>query len=213
MIRGRLVKLKILDDSDDSLEYFLSVGREERNVNNLTDRYIGNSIEDIKEGFDAMYNSVTSTDYLFAIEFRDKKIGLLYILTQPEKRTAEVEILLESENYRHMGLGFDAIYAAIVFCKNELNLHSITYRYAAHNEQMASAFRFSQLGYEQENENFNNGISKPDICYRGEFKSKGKVSDFYGYTFLLDDNVRISDVFDLSSGKHKKYKRQGRVQL
>ena len=109
------------------------------------------------------------------------------------------------EKYRYFGLGFDAIYAAVKFCKEELNLHSITFKYASHNNQMSKAFKFSQYRYDQKGEDFVNEEGIPDVCYRQEFFSNGKRSDFYGYTFILDSDVQIEDFLNLASGKHSKY--------
>lgn len=206
MIKGKVVRLEILNSDDDSLGFYLEVGKESLNVHNLTDHFLGVKVDDIRDEFNLAYNDIESDDFLFSIVFGKKKVGLLYILREVEKRTAEIQVLLSENKYRNLGLGFDAIFAAVKFCKEELNLHSITFKFAAHNEQMANAFRYSQFRYETNKEMFEIKTGLPDVCYRREFVSEGNIDDYYGYTFILDSDIRLDDFLRLSSGKHNDFK-------
>lgn len=215
MVKGKIVRLELLSGTDDNIKYYIEVGQEQENVANLTDHFIGISFDKIKDSFCASYEEEDSLDFLFCIMLGEKKIGLLYILREAEKRTAEIQILLSEEKYRKLGLGFDAIYAAIRFAKEELNLHSITFKFASHNQEMVKAFQYSQYGYERISQSKNESIDIertrgiPDIIFREEFNSKCRVSDYHAYTFVIDDqNFPYEDFLRLASGKHAKYKNE-----
>ena len=115
MIKGKVVRLEILNSDDDSLGFYLEVGKESLNVHNLTDHFLGVKVDDIRDEFNLAYNDIESDDFLFSIVFGKKKVGLLYILREVEKRTAEIQVLLSENKYRNLGLGFDAIFAANSF--------------------------------------------------------------------------------------------------
>ena len=64
MIKGKVVRLEILNSDDDSLEFYLEVGKETLNVHNLTDHFLGVKIDDIRDEFNLAYNDLESDDFL-----------------------------------------------------------------------------------------------------------------------------------------------------
>lgn len=221
MLKGKIVHLVLLTSSDEDLKFYIKVGQEKENVTNLTDRFIGVAFENIRDSFIESYEDDDSSDFIFNIMWGKRKIGILYILCEVEKRTAEIQVLLSERKYRKLGLAFDAIYTAVKFAREELNLHSITFRFASHNEEMVKAFKYSQYGYEQikksskENVEIDEIKGIPDIVFRKEFISRGRVSDYYTYTFIIDDdNFPYEDFLRLSSGIHEKYtNEEGKFQI
>ncbi len=221
MIRSKIVALRRMTNSEEDMEFYYRTSTEMLNVSNLTDHFLFVSFDEVKEDLQCSMNDEEDLTQIFCIMLGKTNVGLIYIIPDVEKRTAEIQVLLSDDRYRQIGIGFDAIYAATKYAKEELNLHSITFKIASHNTQMVNAFRISQYAYEKLSNDgklgieINEQVSKPDIIFRKEFNSCCNVSDFYSFTFLLDVNgFPFEEFLKLSSGKMSKYMNQeGKVYL
>lgn len=219
MLKGKLVSLRLLSDSNEDLDYYYSASCDLKCMENTSDKFMKLAKSRIEEGVIENLNCTDSTDYVFCVLLNKVRVGIVYILMDVEKRTAEIQVLIGEGKYRNIGLGFDALFTATKFAHEELNLHSITYKIASHNESMLKGFKVSHATYKK----FccNNGQIKytednlynPDILARKSFVSNGKSGDFYCYTFILDDDkFPFDDFLKLSSGRFNKNKdEEGRL--
>lgn len=215
MIKGRLVTLRRVTSDPEDIDFIYRASCEDMVLHNLSDRGLFTSRSQLEKVYHESDHDTKSDDLILLINYHQVPIGIIYMLITKERRNAEIQVEITEEKYRDIGLGFDAVYAATKFAREELNLHAITFKIASHNETMVKGFKASYSRWKKASDGGARPISEeiallePDLVERRAFVSKGKRQDYFWYTFVVNDaDFPFEDFLTLSRGNFEKYRNE-----